>query len=375
MLLFLCFMAAHTVTPTKVKPVTIGERFVVTSKIMGEARECFVALPRGYHARQKAYPVLYTTDGEDNFYHTASAVSFLAGLGRMPDMIVIAVGNTQRTRDLTPPPNPGREDCCGADRFLDFFEKELMPAVEKRYRTKPYRIFSGHSYGGLFAVHCFLARTQLFGGYLAVSPTLFWADNDPVKRLEQFLGKTSSLSAALVVAQGTEHPRMVPPYQAFTKLLDGHKVENLLVAHRQFNEEDHGSVVYPATYWGLQQLFSFWAVPADVATKGLTEHLVYYQKVSSRMGYAVTLPEGACNNLGYRFLEEGRHDEAIAVFEWNTGHYPNSANTFDSLGEAYESKGQYKKALAQYEQAVKLARRQGEESGLFQSNADRVRTK
>ena len=42
------------------------------------------------------------TDGEAQFAHTAATVEFLARNARVPEMIVVAIGNTDRTRDLTP---------------------------------------------------------------------------------------------------------------------------------------------------------------------------------------------------------------------------------------------------------------------------------
>ena len=56
----------------------------------------------------------------------------------------------------------------GADKFLDFIEKEVMPLVESKYRVQPYRVFAGHSFGGLLAIHAFSTRPELFNAYIAV---------------------------------------------------------------------------------------------------------------------------------------------------------------------------------------------------------------
>ena len=120
-----------------------------------------------------------------------------------PEMIVVAVRNTDRTRDLTPspftpdPPEDGEgEDgdegdgenpmptAGGAGAFLDFFERELFPFVEERYRTQPYRIVIGHSFGGLFAVHALVHRPAAFDAYVAISPSLWWANGVVVDRAE-----------------------------------------------------------------------------------------------------------------------------------------------------------------------------------------------
>jgi tetratricopeptide (TPR) repeat protein len=67
--------------------------------------------------------------------------------------------------------------------------------------------------------------------------------------------------------------------------------------------------------------------------------------------------EGALNGLGYRLLGEGRHDDAIAIFRLNAEHYPESANVWDSLAEAYMQVGRHEQAIVYYEKSLELAPR------------------
>jgi tetratricopeptide (TPR) repeat protein len=64
--------------------------------------------------------------------------------------------------------------------------------------------------------------------------------------------------------------------------------------------------------------------------------------------------EADTNRLGYSLLNAKRFDDAIAVFKMNTTAYPRSANTFDSLGEAYLLAGNKDEAIRSYEQALKI---------------------
>ncbi|WP_349273888.1 tetratricopeptide repeat protein [Pseudoalteromonas sp. BZA4] len=59
-------------------------------------------------------------------------------------------------------------------------------------------------------------------------------------------------------------------------------------------------------------------------------------------------------SFGYELMQMGELDAAITVFELNNQSYPESANTFDSLGEAYLAAGDKQKALASYKGALKL---------------------
>ncbi len=67
------------------------------------------------------------------------------------------------------------------------------------------------------------------------------------------------------------------------------------------------------------------------------------------------LEEGRLNQMGYGLLtESGRTDEAIAVFLLNTRLFPDSFNTWDSLGEAYMEAGETELAIANYEKSLAL---------------------
>ncbi len=68
----------------------------------------------------------------------------------------------------------------------------------------------------------------------------------------------------------------------------------------------------------------------------------------------VTNAEARTNALGYKLLNEKRADDAIAVFRVNVDSHPNSANAFDSLGEAYDLAGRKAEAIAAYERSVQI---------------------
>jgi tetratricopeptide (TPR) repeat protein len=65
-------------------------------------------------------------------------------------------------------------------------------------------------------------------------------------------------------------------------------------------------------------------------------------------------PEAQLNQLGYDHLQAGRIAEAIQLFRLNTTAYPWSANTYDSLGDAYLANGQNELALRVSERALQL---------------------
>lgn len=64
--------------------------------------------------------------------------------------------------------------------------------------------------------------------------------------------------------------------------------------------------------------------------------------------------EAELNNLGYQMLKEGKVQNAIKIFQLNTDEYPNSANVYDSLAEAYLMNNQKDLAIKYYEKSIEL---------------------
>jgi tetratricopeptide (TPR) repeat protein len=66
------------------------------------------------------------------------------------------------------------------------------------------------------------------------------------------------------------------------------------------------------------------------------------------------LGEMDVNMLGYRMLQSGRDELAVAVFEWNVDAYPESFNVYDSLAEAHMHAGRHDRAIALYRRSLEL---------------------
>lgn len=85
------------------EPLTYGLKVTIHSDILAEDRELLISTPRMYAVSNQPLPVLFLLDGEDHFYHVSSLVSFLSASEIIPNLLVVAVVNTNRDRDyLTP---------------------------------------------------------------------------------------------------------------------------------------------------------------------------------------------------------------------------------------------------------------------------------
>ena len=204
------------------------KRLSLKSAVLGEERIVLVRTPDDYERSGQQYPVLYLTDGDRQMSHTISTVEFLARNGRIPELIIVGIINTDRTRDLTPTNGtlkaPGGQPqrfptAGGADKFLKFIETELIPSIEADYRTQPYRVFAGHSFGGLFALHTMMTRPEVFNAYIAVSPTFPWDDGLPQREAEAFCKDRKESNRTLFFTVGNEGEEMVGGFDRLKKLL------------------------------------------------------------------------------------------------------------------------------------------------------------
>lgn len=358
LVLMLC-LAVSTIAATARagEPVTIGESQAIHSDVLGEDRDYQVHLPDSYRwAKQRRYPVLYVLDGKTHFAHTSASVGFLAEHGEIPEMIVVAIASTIRVRDFTQSDWPEAWiGGGGADDFKRFLSTELIPEVERRYRTDGFRVLSGHSAGGQFALYCLTSEPALFQGYIALSPSLNWDDNLPQRSLEESFESRQRLPAFLYVARSDDSGRALADYERLVETLRTKSPSAFRWHSQAFPEETHVSIPLLAQIDALRHLYAGYRFHNDLLEKGLPFAQQHFQTVSKTLGWPVAIPEDVINSLGYAALGEGRAADAIALFKRNVETSPNSANAYDSLAEGYAEAGQLEEAVRASSQAVTLA--------------------
>ncbi len=244
-------------------PIEIGVEYRLKSETMSEDRPILVSVPEGYEESDTKHPVIYLLDGASNFHHTTASVNFLAKHGFIPEMIVVGIPNTDdRTRDLTPRPTSqsGRFPTGGgADRLISFMEQELFHWVDSLYRTESYRLLIGHSFGGLFAIHTLINHPGLFNAYLAISPSLWWDNQQLVEhQMDSFLREQKDLKGHLYMTMGNEGGTMLGGAWKFIALLEEEGPKDLHWEFDRMQDQTHGSVVHLSTFRGLEYIFKDW---------------------------------------------------------------------------------------------------------------------
>lgn len=364
--------SAQLFAKTETEIIAGGERFTIHSKALNEDRVILISLPDNYDNSEFDFPVLFVLDGETHFRHVSGATDYLARNGLAPGIIVVAVTNVDRNRDLSPVHVDNIPTSGGAEKFHKFLKKELLPKIKKKYRTSDYNILMGHSFGGTFVGYSLIEHPDVFDAYIAVSPYLQYADNYILKEAKANLKEKYDNPKSFYMTVGDEI-EYFSVLDDFSDLLKARSDKGISSKYVQMPKDNHATTPYLSAFNGLRFTFSDWGLPDGTFQKGLQAIDEHYATVSKKYNYEVETPENTINNLGYAYLGAGRIPKAIEVFKENVKRFPKSANVYDSLGEAYENNNQNDLAMNNYKMAYDLAAEQNlGTASLFKNNLERV---
>ena len=382
LLFFFVLSYSNAQTSNKVEIGTIDS---IQSNILGEQRKVWVYVPDG--ANQK-YPVVYLLDGDAHFYSVVGMIQQLSSVnGNMlcPKMIVVGIPNTDRTRDLTPTHidvEPMMNDSAfvrtsgGGENFISFMEKELMPFIESKYPTAPYKMLIGHSFGGLAVMQTFTHHNNLFNAYITIDPSMSWDNQKLLKETKTFLkstkleGKSLYLGIANTMEEGmdiekviketsmeTDHIRSILALQT---ALESNKQNGLKYQGKYYADDTHGSAPLITTYDALRFMFDYY--PMKVSFKDFIDstsalagkYQNHFARITQKMGYQIKPDEMEINYMGYEFLRQKHYKKAESLFKLNVDYFPESHNVYDSYGDYFVAIGDKVNATIQFEKALSI---------------------
>ncbi len=187
---------ADQIVATTPNPVITGKYSLIRSlksKYLQPARDIIVWLPPSYlSSRNQRYPVIYMHDGQNLFdANTAFGgnewgvdevmTEYIAGVhtGQLREAIIVGIDNTvDRMSEYTPFVDPKHNGGDG-DNYARFIVEELKPAIDEQFRTRAdckSTFIGGSSLGGLISLYTGILYPQVFGGIIAMSPSIWWAD-------------------------------------------------------------------------------------------------------------------------------------------------------------------------------------------------------
>jgi Predicted hydrolase of the alpha/beta superfamily len=256
----------------KTKPFILGEIDEIQSIQLSEKRILNIYLPEGYNQNDTIkYPVVYLLDGsaDEDFIHIVGLYQFnsFPWINRVPKSIIVGIANVDRKRDFTFPTTVEKEKKAyptsgKSQMFISFLDKELLPYIQKKYKTNLSKTIIGESLGGLLVTEILFKNPTLFNKYIIVSPSLWWDNGSLLNMKPEGLNKKFGEKAGIYIGVGKEGltPGDNPHVMEVDANLLAEKIKSagnktMDVQFDYLPEEDHATIMHQAVSNALKRLY------------------------------------------------------------------------------------------------------------------------
>jgi len=378
---------------TKATDNVIGKKFTIASKVMSETRDIQIYFPQSYDTSGKDYPVLYILDGQRLFTLGVSlSQSSRSTVEMTPEFIVVGINNKY----------PDRFSHFTKSSLLDFIEKELVPHVDKNYRTTAERILFGWEFAGAYAIESLITKPTLFSGHIVSSPypvdETWFAKQSRLEQLESKLN--TELKSHLYFTVTAGESGVISGTDKLNALLKEKASNSLRWTYRVIPDEQHLTNAHATLYQGLINYFygyaSFQIDSLELFQKagGLNNFYAYNKIRAERFGFSEkpepwamfviirnairadnftqfelfmkefnesdmvpNLRLSSSNLIAEYYLKYKQYNKAVDVYKTMAATSPNNAKIQHELGTIYLSMNDKKTAKFYYKKAVDLAKK------------------
>ena len=248
-------------------------------------------------------------------------------------MILVGIINKNRGRDFSPSPSLLWPDSGGADNFLNFLEKELIPHIDTNYPTASYKMLIGHSLGGTFTVYSMIHSPELFNSYILIDPNICWDNNFLFNQWEKLSKKIDlsneqvylsytywdkTLDSMKIKNDTTENTECMKTKFEFYDVLDS--LETINIKSRFYTNETHSSLSLISIYDGLNYIFNYFKPPVihnNIDSVKNAKDLIqdHYDMVSNRIGFKVWPSDDLIDGVLYLYLINNMSDQKNEILK------------------------------------------------------------
>ncbi|MFT3935018.1 MAG: alpha/beta hydrolase-fold protein [Chitinophagaceae bacterium] len=232
------------------------------SEVLKEMRPIEIVLPANYATSPNTkFDAFYVTDGEWNTRIVSDIRQFL-NIQFIPENILISLPNVypngmnQRGRDFTPTHAQGMDESGGAEKFLSFIKTELIPYINKKYRTNGLNTLYGSSLGGIFAMYTLCKEPQLFQSYLMADPAWWWDNNYISGLVKENLDKLVPMDKTVLITGREGAPYQYMGIAKVDSILAPAKAKGIHWKTMLYNDETHNAMIFRTVYDGLKYTYS-----------------------------------------------------------------------------------------------------------------------
>lgn len=267
------------------------------SQIVGQEYRLQISLPLGYRDSAQHFPVVYLLDAQWDFPLVHAIIGEQYYDGFVPGLILVGLTwggenpnpDVLRRRDFTPSEEAGGGDSGGGKNFLSFFEQELIPYIDKHYRTAESRTLAGSSLGGLFTLYALLTRPHLFDNFIATSPATPW-DNGVIYGFEEGFQARSARHPSRLFIAVAEFEELYQPVMKLVDTLGVRDYPGLTWTSHVVTGAGHSGVKPEGNTRGLQ--FAFKRPDVPLSEKELEPYLGTYQSMDGAKEVQISIEGG-----------------------------------------------------------------------------------
>lgn len=236
----------------------------ISSKNLKEERAYWVSLPLQY-SDSISYPVIYVLDAEWRFDLVRNMAFDLGGNHKIRKSIIVGIPHIdpehKRGIDLTFSQSRMEYDgekvdstwynasnSGGGQKFYDYFVKELIPDVNKRYSTNDHETLIGHSYGGYFGAYL-LSMHHPFEVIHMYDPSIWYSNGEVIQRLRERIPLKKELKLYLTYQTTPQfHKDQIEQFISELK-----KVDHFDLMKVKYEDETHNSLYLESFLKGVQR--------------------------------------------------------------------------------------------------------------------------
>jgi len=268
---------------------------------------------------------------------------------QIPDMILIGISNEGPAGSYWSCPDDSGY-VKGGDTFCTFLKDELIPEINKNYRTNGYRILAGQSNTGLYVMYNFLTDHGMFNAYIVASPMFGWCPDFFLNKTKSFLKDHPGISKKLYISYGNlDYVQVLKPMNDFKEALKQSptgldwKVELI---------ENTSHVPFSTLNNALLFFFSGCTMTAERRKLGVPEIKAHFEALSKEYGFTVNPKPGVLLDMAFDLGDEQKTDQAIGIMNYLISLDPGSEVNYYCLGRLLQKSGDIESARANYNKTL-----------------------
>jgi tetratricopeptide (TPR) repeat protein len=340
-------------------PISTTEELKVTSTLLGaESANFMVTLPHNYQQSPNTRYVVLLDLHPRSHLMLVGMHDWMSHNGGWPwpeTIIITAPDGHQALGKL----KQRAIEQQGDQALLDFFEQDLLPAIDKRYRTNGFRIFNGFTGNAGLVLYSLINRPSLFNAYIAASPVLSadfaYVLNDAPKKLKNMQDKPRFLFVS--TSDSDFEQRQLDSFVKLEGIIQTNANSQLNYQIKRFDGSYYMTQPILATANGIEMIFNdvHNTVKPDsvIGKQGAKAIVEYYQHLSKQVyGFEISAVESLTLLADSQLKTDPQ--TALSTFMLAIETYPKEAGAHAALAEAYIQLGEVDKAKDSLRSALSL---------------------